>query len=291
MRIAYLACADCLPGATNRRLDAYEHDREVAVLGPAMAALGGEMVEVDWRVCDPSRFDLAFIRTTWDYVDRQDEFLDFLDLANKLTKVVNDPELIRWNLSKRYLLSLINGGLPVIPSYFTEVEVRLSYVFDALSCDELVLKPVIGAGGFGQSRVRREDCGDLTMPPGQFAQPLIPEIETWGEVSMIFIDGQFCHAVRKVPAAGEYRIQVIHGGSEVAYVPGAQEIATAQAFIDALPVPALAARVDLVPHQGQLLLMELEVIEPHLFPTFGPDLGPRLAAACARLIDQTSINP
>lgn len=108
---------------------------------------------------------------------------------------------------------------------------------------------------------------------------------------MIFIDGQFCHAVRKVPAAGEYRIQVIHGGSEIAYTPTYSEIATAQAFIDALPVPALAARVDMVPHQAQLLLMELEVIEPHLFPTFGPDLGSRLAAACARLIGQTSINP
>ena len=291
MRVAYLACADCLPGATSRRPDAYEHDREVAALRPAIEAIGGKMVEVDWRACDPGQFDLAFIRTTWDYVERQDEFLAFLDQAHKLTRVANSPELVKWNLSKRYLLSLINDGLPVIPSYFTDIEVRLLYVFDALSCDELVLKPVVGAGGFGQSRVRRENCGDLTMSPGQFAQPLIPEIETWGEVSMIFIDGQFCHAVRKVPAAGEYRIQVIHGGSEIAYTPTYSEIATAQAFIDALPVPALAARVDMVPHQAQLLLMELEVIEPHLFPTFGPDLGSRLAAACARLIGQTSINP
>jgi glutathione synthase/RimK-type ligase-like ATP-grasp enzyme len=291
VRIAYLACARCLPDAVNRRPDAYEHDREVAALRPAVVAMGGELVEVDWRFCDPAQFDLALVRTTWDYVERQDEFLAFLDRAARLTRLANSRKLIAWNLSKRYLVELLDAGLPVIPSFFTDAEIEVASIFDALSCEELVLKPVVGAGGFGQSRIARGNCGKEVMSPGQFAQPLIPEIETWGEVSMVFIDSLFCHAVRKVPAAGEYRIQVIHGGSEVAYAPSAEEIAAAQAFIDALPTPALAARVDMVPHRGQLLLMELEVIEPHLFPTFGPDLGPRLATACARLIDQTSINP
>ena len=284
MRIAYLACADCLPGATNRRPDAYEHDREIKVLQPEIEILGGSLIEVDWRTCDPAAFDLVFVRTTWDYVNHETEFLDFLALAQSLTRVANSPELIAWNLSKRYLSELAAKGLPIIPSLFVETETPLAKIFDILGTDEIILKPVVGAGGFGQSRITKQTEAGQIMSPGQFAQPLIAEITTWGEVSMIFIDGQFCHAVRKTAAPHEYRIQVIHGGSEIAYTPSRAEIATAQAFIAALPYPALAARVDMVLHAGGLLLMELEVIEPHLFPQFGPQLGELVARACQRLI-------
>ena len=281
MKIAYLACAECLPNAVNRRPDAYEHDREVAVLRPPIVARGGQLIEIDWRTCDPAAFDLLFVRTTWDYVEHQSEFLAFLRQAETLTRVVNDPALIAWNLSKLYLAELAARGLPVIPSVFTGEPLPLSQIFETLQTDEMVLKPVVGAGGFGQSRVSRERArADDMMLPALFAQPLMPQISTWGEASMIFIDGQFCHAVRKVPGAGQYLTHVIHGGAEVAYLPGPAEIATAQTFVDALPRPALAARVDMVPHEGQMWLMELEVIEPHLFPLFGPELGERVAQAC-----------
>lgn len=284
MKVAYLACAECLPDAPDRRVDAYEHDREFEALAPAIAARGGELIAVDWRACDPAAFHLAFVRTTWDYVEREAEFLAFLDRAAAVTRVANAPELVRWNLSKRYLAELAGRGLPVIPSLFVDRDVPLAEAFDALGCDELVLKPVVGASGLGQARLTRAEATGKTLPPDLFAQPLIPEIVTWGEVSMIFVDGAFSHAVRKTAADGEYRIHVMHGGAEEAYAPSADEIAVAQAFIDALPAPALAARVDLVPHDGRLLLMELEVIEPHLFPQFGADLGERVAAACEALL-------
>lgn len=284
MKIAYLACADVMPDAPQRRVDAYEHDREYAALAGPIAARGGALIEADWRACDPAAFDLVFIRTTWDYTDFPDEFLAFLDRAETMTKVANAPELIRWNLSKRYLSGMDAQGLPVIPSYFTDLPVPLARAFEVLGADELVLKPVVGASGFGQERLTRAQAAGRLMDPGLFAQPLIPEIVTWGEISMIFVAGAFSHAVRKTAAEGEYRIHVMHGGAEMAYQPTAGEIATAQAFVDALPVPALAARVDLVPHKGALLLMELEVIEPHLFPLFGADLGERVAAACEDLL-------
>ncbi len=284
MKIAYLACADVMPDAPERRVDAYEHDREYAALAGPIAARGGALIEADWRACDPAAFDLVFIRTTWDYTDYPAEFLGFLDRAAKATKVANAPELIRWNLSKRYLPELAAKGLPIIPSAFAETPTPLADIFDRLGADELVLKPVVGASGFGQERLTRGQAGERLMDPGLFAQPLIPEIVTWGEISMIFVAGAFSHAVRKTAAKGEYRIHVMHGGAEMAYQPTPAEIATAQAFVDALPVPALAARVDLVPHEGELLLMELEVIEPHLFPLFGPELGERIAAACEALL-------
>nr|MBP9231582.1 hypothetical protein [Phenylobacterium sp.] len=58
----------------------------------------------------------------------------------------------------------------------------------------------------------------------------------------------------------------------------------ARTFVTALPVPALACRVDVIPTAHGLLLMELEAIEPHLFPTYGAQLGERVAHACGRLL-------
>lgn len=284
MKVAYLACADVLTTAANRRLDAYEHDRELQAFTPAFAARGITLIEADWRTCDPAAFDLLFIRTTWDYTEREAEFLAFLDRASALTRVANAPDLIRWNLSKRYLEGLATGGLPVIPTVFTEAPIPLAQVFDRLAADELVLKPVVGSSGFGQARLTRAEAAVRDLGPDLFAQPLIPEILTEGEISYIFVAGVFSHAVRKTSGSGDYRIQVMHGGLEQAHHPDDAEIAVAQSFIDALPVPALAARVDLVPHRGGLLLMELEVVEPHLFPHFAPDLGERLAQAVCECV-------
>lgn len=281
MRIAYLACAEVLPGAVNRRPDAFEHDEEVEAFRPPLEARGAQLIEIDWRLCAPREFDLLLVRTTWDYVRNEAEFIAFLQQAQTVTPIENAPEIITWNLSKRYLKGLIDQGLPVIPSVFVDRPTPLLEAFDALAVDEVVLKPVVGAGGFGQRRLTRQDIAPgETLPPDLFAQPLIPEIRTFGEISMIFVDGQFSHALRKIAAPDEYRIQVIHGGRSEVYHPTPSEIATAQAFVDALPAPALACRVDLVPHGEGLLLMELEAIEPHLFPQFGPNLGEMMGEAC-----------
>ena len=251
---------------------------------PAFQARGWSLSEADWRVCDPAQFDLLLIRTTWDYVDHEAEFLAFLDRAARLAPVANDPALVRWNLSKRYLEALAAKGLPVIPSLFVDAPTPATAAFDRFGVDEVILKPVVGAGGFGQARLTRAQAEGVFIQPGQFAQPLVGEIMTQGEVSLIFVDGEFCHAVRKLPGGGDYRIQLIHGGVDHPYDPRPAEIEAARAFVAALPVPALACRVDVIPTPAGPLLMELEVIEPHLFPTYGAQLGERMAQACGRLL-------
>lgn len=283
MKVAFLACADVLTTTPKRRVDAYEHDRELEAFTPAFAARGLELTEVDWRACDPAAFDLIFLRTCWDYTDHEAEFLAFLDRAQAVSRVANDPTLVRWNLSKLYLRELAAKGLPVIPSLFTDTAIPLAEAFERLGADELVLKPVVGSSGFGQARTALADARGQVLEPDRFAQPLIPEISTWGEVSLIFAGGVYSHAVRKTAGAGDYRIHVMHGGAEHAHQASAAEIAVGQAFIDALPVQPLAARVDLVPHGGGWLLMEVEAIEPHLFPQYAPDLGERLAQAILTL--------
>ena len=58
--------------------------------------------------------------------------------------------------------------------------------------------------------------------------------------------------------------------------------------LTALDAPPLYARVDMVRGAGgELLLMELEVIEPFLFPKDGPQIGAMLGAALARKLTLT----
>lgn len=277
-----------MPASPDRRADAYEQDREMAALRGPLARRGIELVEMDWT--DPAvaagRADLLLVRATWDYVEAPERFLAVLEDAAARTPVQNDPRLIRWNASKRYLAELAAAGLPVIPSVFGEPdeEMTLAQVRDRLGTTDIVLKPVVGGGGFGQRRTSGLDDGSEAVPPAAFAQPFVPEIATAGEISFVFIEDRFSHCVRKTAAPGDYLVQVVHGGTELPHHPSADEIDTATRFVRSLPIPALATRVDLVPTIGGLVLMELEVIEPHLFPNHGNGFAELFSDAVAALV-------
>ena len=121
------------------------------------------------------------------------------------------------------------------------------------------------------------------MPHPMMAQGFLPTIQTEGEYSFIFIDGEFCHCLIKRAAAGDYRIQSLYGGKEEAVTPSADDLAAAKAIISVLDEPPLYGRVDMIRGKdGGLLLMELELIEPYLYPIEGPELGERMAAAAQR---------
>ena len=104
-----------------------------------------------------------------------------------------------------------------------------------------------------------------------------------GEFSFIFIDGVFSHALIKRAASGDYRIQSSYGGTEEKIEPDREDLRAATAMIETLDAPPLYARVDMLRAEtGELLLMELELIEPYLYPQQGPDLGPLIAKALTR---------
>ena len=96
------------------------------------------------------------------------------------------------------------------------------------------------------------------------------DILTTGEVSLVYVLDRYSHAVRKTPAAGDFRVQSDHGGSAHPHDPDDPVLQQANAVVDAVrrrfPTSAcLYARVDGVVQDGQLLLMEIELIDPELF--------------------------
>ena len=118
------------------------------------------------------------------------------------------------------------------------------------------------------------------MPYPMMVQPFLSKIQEEGEYSFIFIDGAFSHALLKQAKSGDYRIQSSYGGWETPVSPSTEDMADATAILGLMDEMPLYARVDMIRDTDErLVLMELELIEPYLYPKEGPELGPRMAQA------------
>tara|TARA_R110000782_G_scaffold251670_1_gene339226 strand:+ start:83 stop:961 length:879 start_codon:yes stop_codon:yes gene_type:complete len=292
MKIAYLSSRVTLPGSPTRRSDAFEHDYMMDALSPAFAALGMSLHDLAWDDPDVdwSSFDAAIIGTTWDYWDRIDDFLATLEQIGTSTKLFNSAALVCWNSRKTYLKEMVAKGAELIPTLWidTLTPELAAAAFDELGSDDLVFKRQIGAGAADQYRLKRGDPIP-DMPHAMMVQPFLKMIQDEGEISFIFIDGAFSHALLKCAAAGDYRIQSTYGGTERAISPSADDLAAASSVISTLDDVPLYGRVDMLRGPGgRLLLMELELIEPYLYPLEGPDLGPKMASAVARRLKSGS---
>ena len=285
-KIAYLASRVTLPGSPIRRTDAFEHDYMMDALRGPFEARGMRVEDVAWDdpKADWAGFDAVIIGTTWDYWDRLEEFLAALERIEGQTRLFNGAALVRWNARKTYLRELETKGAKLIPTLWLDVadEAAAKTAFDTLGADDLVFKRQVGAGAKDQHRVKRGEPIPA-MPHTMMVQPFLPMIQTEGELSFIFIDGEFCHALIKRAQPGDYRIQSTYGGREENITPSAEDLAAALAIIGTLDEAPLYGRVDMLRGDGGgLLLMELEVIEPYLYPVEGPELGERMAAGVAR---------
>lgn len=287
-KIAFLACPDTLPGSPARRPDAFEHD---LLFDAINAGLDGraELVGIDWRAPmeDLTKFDLAYLGTPWDYTEAKDEFLARLEALETAGVVVANPvEVIRWNSDKLYLRQLEEAGAASIPTLWPESAgpADVLAAFDHFGCDRVVVKRRVGAGAIGQDSFSRSSPppANWTMDQPAMIQPFLPAIQSEGEHSFIFVDGQFSHGLVKQATGGDYRIQSLYGGIEIAVEPKAEDWAAAEGVMAMLPFaqPPLYARIDMVRlDSGELAVIEAEVIEPYLYPLQGPDFGKRMADA------------
>ncbi|MBI1360619.1 MAG: hypothetical protein GC155_10115 [Alphaproteobacteria bacterium] len=228
----------------------------------------------------------------WDYQDDHVAFLARLESIEAAgCRVFNPPALVRWNIRKTYLRELEAKGAPIVPTLWAEApqgsDIRAA--FARFQCDDVVLKRQVGAGARGQARFSRSTApadGAVLDRPGMI-QPLIRSVLDEGEYSFLFVDGAFSHALIKRPTAGDYRIQAAYGGQSAKIEPAAADLAQADAVLRTLAEPPLYARVDMARGDGGgLMLMELEAIEPFLFPVEGPQIGAMLAKAILKRLGE-----
>ena len=234
---------------------------------PLLAALGDRAKPAIWsdESVDWSAYDAILIRSVWDYFVRYDEFLPWLDRIEGLA-VWNPVEAIRWNSEKTYLRDLEERGVRTIPTAWA----------GEIPWDDAIVKPTVAGGSLG---LRRASGGEA-VPERHMAQPFLPEVVSEGELSLVFFDGEFSHAVRKIPKEGDIRVQPEHGGIVTTAEPTAEERAVAERVIEAADRDLLYARVDLV---GDGLLIELEAIEPRFFFAYAPPQAAGKLAQALRL--------
>ena len=116
-------------------------------------------------------------------------------------------------------------------------------------------------------------------------QPYLEHVESGGEESIMLVDGEVTHAVRKIPAAGDYRVQDDFGATDEAIDPDPRETELARRIMSMVAErfqvgPLLYGRVDLLRDaSGTPLLNELELVEPSFFFRHDPGAGRDLAQA------------
>lgn len=267
----------------------------------ALAARGVEVVHVAWTdaAFDWSSVDAALLRTTWDYQKQLDGFLAWTQSTARQTRLFHGPEVVAWNSRKTYLRELAARGVPVAPSVWWQPgdPTELGPTLRAQGWTRAFLKPVVGASASDTLRFGVDDAGleaarvhlSAVAAP-MIVQPYLETVESAGEWSVILVDGQPTHGVRKVPVPGDYRVQDDYGAKDepLALTPELLRLAAVAleqaAEILGLREPTLYARVDALHHQGRLVLNELEIIEPSLFFRHGPRAADALADALVRRV-------
>lgn len=260
-----------------------EPDVDEQPLAEALARAGFEATLFPWDdpTADWSSPIPTILRSTWNYALDVDRFLHWVDRVAKVAPLFNPPAIVRGNVFKRYLLELAARGVPVVPT--TLVERGATCELAALPWQQLVLKPEVGAGSLGAATFDRTDpaaaahLARLTARGAALVQPYLSSVEDYGERSLVVIDGELSHAIRKAPRfAGDS--ESITGPYAIAHDERAVALAALAPYPD-----LLYARCDLARDaSGQPMIMELELVEPSLFFAKQPGSADRYARALYR---------
>ena len=264
-------------------------DTESHLLVAALEARGiaAEIRAWDAR-CDWAAVSLVVVRSTWDYVDRLGQFLAWADHVESVARLANSAAVLRWNTHKSYLIELARQGVATVPTRILTRDtgqLDLSGLFAGAA--ELVVKPAVSIGAVGARKGAAgepalvEHATNLLQRGDVLVQPFVGSVVEQGETSLMFAGSEHTHAVRKVPAARDYRVQDHLGGSVHRHRPTPAELAVARAALAAAPESCLYARVDLVHTDDGPVVMELELTEPTLFLDEDPLAAERFADAVA----------
>ncbi len=248
---------------------------------------------------DLDTFDLVNLRMCRGY----HKFPDFMQRIEKLhhdlerlpggrTRLVNNIALVRDAADKgRYLRRLEEDGVELIPTRWLSrgSATTVDAIMRETGWDDLVIKPTVSSGSWQTVRVSREECSTsdshfilprdaeavacrleaLLLTRDVCVQQFFPSVIGFGELSFVFLGGEFSHAVRKtVGSDGGWWAHERLGGVNYTWLPDARELEWAT-DIHRLLVERYGwlwfGRVDGIrDRQGQLRLLECELAIPRL---------------------------
>jgi hypothetical protein len=277
MRVALVTCAEVAD---------LDPDDRLVVAPLAAQEVCAEPVVWDADDVDWSSYDLAVLRSTWDYPGRREQFLAW---AHRVPTLANQADVVAWNTDKRYLAELAAAGLPVVSTTW----LAAGKSWTAPRSGAYVIKPSVGVGSLdterydlGDAKERRRSVAHIERlhraARDVMIQPYLSSVDHQGETALLFIGGVYSHAVRKGPMLihGDQGVHSLYRPEEIApREANAAERAVAERVLAAVPGGPdrlLYARVDLVPGPDDApVLLELELTEPSLYLGFAADAAER----------------
>ena len=236
-----------------------------------------KVIKKDWS---DNKFDwkqtrYAIFRTTWDYFDKFDTFIKWFEKTKRETLFINSKEIILWNLNKSYLQELSKKGINIAKTIFVEEKqkITLEDLFKNTQFNEAIIKPSVSGAARDTFKITKKNhkkfesnFQKLIKKESFLFQEFLKDIQIFGEISIILIDGEYTHAVRKIAKKGDFRVQDDHGGTVEVYNPVKEEIEFAKLCVSKCPSQPIYARVDLIyDNKKNISLSELELIEPELW--------------------------
>lgn len=225
---------------------------------------------MDWQ-----KFDAIVFRSMWDYFERPAEFNQWLDKLEQLdVKVLNPLSVVKWNQNKTYFDDFLQKGIQLPPYVICSKQsnVTLKETMKDNGWSKVVVKPAISGGAYNTWTANTDTVAadelrfaELLQAGDMIVQIFVEEIITEGELSLIFFNKRFSHAICKKARRGDFRVQTQFGGTAEAIEPDKIVLRQASELLNSIAEPLLYARVDgVVADDGKFLLMELELIEPSL---------------------------
>ncbi|GHM99490.1 hypothetical protein WSM22_09800 [Cytophagales bacterium WSM2-2] len=232
-------------------------------------------IGANWRL-----YDKIIFRSCWNYHKKPVEFSAWLaEMKTQSLPFINSLKIIEWNMHKQYLFELQAKGVEIPQAILVRQSERieLKSVMEKNGWEKVVVKPAVSAGARGtwvtslhSLNGAQQTLDDSVQLADTIIQKFSPEVLEQGEVSLIYLNKKYSHAVVKKPKQDDFRVQTELGGTVAAFTPSPDLIQQGEKIVNKVSEPLPYARVDGVVSNGKLLLMELEVFEPSLFWKYAP---------------------
>lgn len=252
-----------------------------------------EDTAVDWGT-----IETAVIRSAWGYQHNMEAFLAWLSMTEeKGICLLNDANTVRRNIYKNKQFAALEAlRLPLLETVFlshdknentmlpaASLQETTEKYFDTAKKQHFVLKPIVSASGHDTMlfdlanpvSYKKAEASFQTLLAkkekiGVMLQPFYEEVVA-GEYSVIYLSGEYSHAVRRFPGV----LAEKKTAQAIAQLPP-QVAGLAEEVAEKTNVHALAyARIDILETKDAVHLMELELTEPALFfcGTEGKEVG------------------
>lgn len=260
-RIAFVTCLN---------LPEPDVDQEIMLEAVRGSGIECELAAWDDESVDWGGFDLLVLRSCWDYPERWVEFAGWVERVGAENTLLNPPHVVLTNINKKYLGLLAGQGIAVVPTVFSDQTLEYERLLEDKGWSKVVIKPQVGAGSMGTKVFadwRQEDAKahfiELAGESGAMVQHFLESVSRGGERALVWIDGEFTHKVVKNARflGQDESVSEAFDLTEAEREFGGRVMQTA-----GLDTDLLYARVDVMEGpEGEILLSELELIEPSLF--------------------------